>query len=58
MLTASMIESLSSSETSVNFYVTKQRSIPEECFHTRRHENLNSQKDMLCPYFAFKYLAL
>jgi hypothetical protein len=36
-----MMEALSASETSVNFYQTILRNIPEDChLHTRRRENL------------------
>jgi hypothetical protein len=38
-----MMEAISTSETSVNFYETKRRSIPEGCqLHTCRRENLKS----------------
>jgi hypothetical protein len=36
-----MMEAVSISETSANFYQTSQRNIPEGChLHTRRRENL------------------
>jgi hypothetical protein len=39
-----MMEAVSTSETSVYFYQTKRRTIPESChLHTRRRENLTSQ---------------
>jgi hypothetical protein len=42
-LIALMMEAVSTSETSVNFYKTTQRKIPEDShLHTRRHENLRS----------------
>jgi hypothetical protein len=38
-----MMEAVSTSETSVNFYEATRRSIPEGCYlHTRRRENLIS----------------
>jgi hypothetical protein len=38
-----MMEALRTSETSVNFYETTRRNIPEDShFHTRRGENLKS----------------
>jgi hypothetical protein len=38
-----MMEALSTSETSVSFYETARRNIPQGCYlHTRRRENLNS----------------
>jgi hypothetical protein len=38
-----MMEVVSTSETSVNFYETKQRNIPQDShLHTRRRENLKS----------------
>jgi hypothetical protein len=41
---APMMESVSTSETSVNFYQTTRRNIPEDRhLHTRRRENLKSQ---------------
>jgi hypothetical protein len=41
-----MIEAVSTSETSVNFYQTTWRNIPEDShLHTRRRENLKSHKD-------------
>jgi hypothetical protein len=40
---ALMMEAVSTSETSVNFYETTRRNIPEGChLHTRRRENLKS----------------
>jgi hypothetical protein len=40
-----MIESVSTSETSVNFYETTRRNIPEgRHLHTRRRENLKSHE--------------
>jgi hypothetical protein len=40
---ALMMEAVSTSETSVNFYQTIQRNIPEDNhLHTRRRENLRS----------------
>jgi hypothetical protein len=39
-----MMETIGTSETSVNFYQTTQRNIPEgNHLHTRRRENLKSQ---------------
>jgi hypothetical protein len=44
LLNALMIEAVSTSETSVNFYQTTRRNIPENShLHTRRRENLKSQ---------------
>jgi hypothetical protein len=41
-----MMEAGSTSETSVNFYQTTQRNIPEDSHpHTRRRENLKSHLD-------------
>jgi hypothetical protein len=38
-----MMEAVRTSETSVNFYETTRRNIPEGChLHTRRRENLKS----------------
>jgi hypothetical protein len=43
LLIALMMEAAGTSETSVNFYQTKQRNIPEDSYlHTRRRENLKS----------------
>jgi hypothetical protein len=43
-----MMETVSTSETSVNFYQTTRRNIPEDRHaHTRRRENLKSQFSML-----------
>jgi hypothetical protein len=40
-----MMEAVSTSETSVNFYVTTRRNIPEDNhLHTRRRENLKSHQ--------------
>jgi hypothetical protein len=39
---SAMMEAASSSETSVNFYQTTRRNIPEDHLHTRRRENLKS----------------
>jgi hypothetical protein len=48
---ALMTEAVSISETSVNFYQTTRRNIPEDIhLHTRRRENLKSQRT-----FNFKY---
>jgi hypothetical protein len=40
---ALMMEAASTSETSVSFYQTTQRNIPEDSLHFRRRENLKSQ---------------
>jgi hypothetical protein len=37
---ALMIEAANTSETSVNFYQTTRRNIPEDSHHIRRRENL------------------
>jgi hypothetical protein len=37
---AQTMETVHTFEMSVNFYETAQRSIPEDCLHTRRRENL------------------
>jgi hypothetical protein len=43
MIVAMMMEAVSTSETSVSFYQTTQRNIPEDSDrHTRRLENLKS----------------
>jgi hypothetical protein len=43
-----MMEAVSTSETSVNFYETTRRSIPEGCYiHTRRRENLKSHMTLV-----------
>jgi hypothetical protein len=43
-LIALIMEAVNTSETSVNFYETTRRSIPEDYhLHTRRRENLKSQ---------------
>jgi hypothetical protein len=45
-VTALMMEAASTSGTSVNFYQTTRRNIPEDShLHTRRSENLNSHID-------------
>jgi hypothetical protein len=45
-LIALMMEAVSTSETSVSFYQTTLRYIPEDShFHTRRHENLISHQE-------------
>jgi hypothetical protein len=42
-ITTVMIEAVSTSETSVNFYQTTRRNIPEDShLHTRMHENVNN----------------
>jgi hypothetical protein len=52
-----MMETVSTSETSVNFYETTRRNIPEGChLHTRHHENMKSQfrihsQGIYNPYF-------
>jgi hypothetical protein len=47
-----MMEAINTSETSVNFYQTSRRNIPEDChLHIRRRENLKSQK--FSPVFCF-----
>jgi hypothetical protein len=44
-----MMEAEITSETSVNFYQTTLRKIPEENYlHTRRRENLKSHKLLKC----------
>jgi hypothetical protein len=44
-LVALMMESASTSKTSVNFYQTTRRNIPEDIHvHTRRRENLKSHQ--------------
>jgi hypothetical protein len=43
-----MMEAASSSETSVNFYQTTERNIPEDSLHTRRRENLKSHLVFRC----------
>jgi hypothetical protein len=43
---ALMMEAVSTSETSVNFYQTTQRNIPEDShLHTRHRKNLKSKKN-------------
>jgi hypothetical protein len=43
IIIALMMETVSTSETSVNFYETIRRNIPEDShLHTRRRENLKS----------------
>jgi hypothetical protein len=42
LLIVLMMEAVSTSETSVNFYQTTRRNIPEDSFHIRRRENLKS----------------
>jgi hypothetical protein len=37
-------EAVNTSETSLDFYETTRRSIPEESLHTCRRKNLNSRK--------------
>jgi hypothetical protein len=59
-LIALMMEAVSISETSVNFYQTIRRNIPEDsCLHTRRRENLRSQDKKclrkLMLHFNFMY---
>jgi hypothetical protein len=48
-----MMEEVLTSETSVNFYETARRNIPEDChLHTRRRENLKSHKALQNMYFS------
>jgi hypothetical protein len=52
-----MMEAAVTSETSVNFFQTARRNIPEDShLYTRRRENLKSHDDLLCPYAAFPTL--
>jgi hypothetical protein len=51
-----MIEAVSTSETSVSFYETKQRNIPEDNLHSRRRENLKSNKHTFAYVFIFYIL--
>jgi hypothetical protein len=47
---ALMMEAVSTSETSVNFYVTTRRNTPEGCYlHTRRRESLKSHINYMKP---------
>jgi hypothetical protein len=47
-LIAMMVEAVSTSEMSVNFYDTTRRNIPEDNqLHTRRRENLKSHSNIL-----------
>jgi hypothetical protein len=50
MVIALMMEAASTSETSVNFYETTRRNIPEDShLHTRRRKNLKSlMKRLVC----------
>jgi hypothetical protein len=49
LFTALMMEAVSTSETSVNFYQTTWRNIPEDShLYTRSSENLKSHKVRLC----------
>jgi hypothetical protein len=50
-----MMEAVSTSETSVNFYPTTRRKIPEDSqLHTRRRENLKSHQFIArSPLFPF-----
>jgi hypothetical protein len=47
---ALMMEAVHASETSVSFNVNTRRYIPEDSkLHTRRHENLKSQRTVVIP---------
>jgi hypothetical protein len=45
---ALMMGTVGTSETSVNFYETTQRNIPEDCFRTRLRESLELSEVILC----------
>jgi hypothetical protein len=48
-----IMEAVSTSETSVNFYRTTRRNIPEDShFHTRRSMNLKSHVSILCRHYS------
>jgi hypothetical protein len=49
---ALMMEAVSTSETSVNFYQTTRRYNPEDSYlHSRRHENLKSYSPLMFVWF-------
>jgi hypothetical protein len=50
---ALMMEAVHTSETSVSFYKTTRRNIPEDGhLHTRLRENLKSQQGRISPMYA------
>jgi hypothetical protein len=53
-----MMEAISTSESSVSFYQTTRRNIPEDShLHTRRHENLKCHLyDYVVQYLYFDHL--
>jgi hypothetical protein len=54
---ALMMEAIRTSETSVHFIVTTRRYIPEDSkLHSRRLENLKSQKIVFCPGCCRRYV--
>jgi hypothetical protein len=54
-----MMEAVRTSETSVNFYQSTRRNIPEEIhLHTRRRENLKSRKLVDSVPFAYSRISI
>jgi hypothetical protein len=53
VIIALMMDAANTSETSVNFYQTTRRNIPEDChLHTRRCENVKSHRSVV---FSLRY---